>query len=412
MSSARVTIVDPFSAGALLAEALIARGARCIAVISSADLPENMRSRFDPDLFLDIVQYSGDFGTTLSALKSMEPSHVIAGCESGVELAEQLAEQLGLPGNDPAMRHARRDKFLMAEAVSARGMRTARQFQLLDADQVVDRVRQEFNFPVILKPARSTGSDLVFFCESIDAVADAARQILSSNNVLGQRNDSVLVQEFLDGIEYVVDTVSLDGERKTTAFWQYHRPSIPGRFVAYDAMTLLPYTGELQEALQAYAYDTLDALSIRFGPAHCELMWCDDEPVLIEVGARLTGGMNAVLSGMCGGLSQLDETVEAILSPHSFRQSIHDRPSLKRRAANVFLVPPRTGRLLAVNGLDRIERLPTLHSMSVPVSPGAKLKKVAGSVLLIDEDIASIERDISMIRTIQNDGLFEVEALR
>lgn len=98
MSSARVTIVDPFSAGALLAEALIARGARCIAVISSADLPENMRSRFDPDLFLDIVQYSGDFGTTLSALKSMEPSHVIAGCESGVELAEQLAEQLGLPG--------------------------------------------------------------------------------------------------------------------------------------------------------------------------------------------------------------------------------------------------------------------------------------------------------------------------
>jgi hypothetical protein len=50
--------------------------------------------------------------------------------------------------------------------------------------------------------------------------------------------------------------------------------------------------------------------------------------------------------------------------------------------------------------------------MSVPVSPGAKLKKVAGSILLIDEDIASIERDIGMIRTIQNDGLFEVEALR
>jgi biotin carboxylase len=412
LSSACVTIVDPFSAGALLAEALTARGARCIAVISSRYLPESMRSRFDPDLFLDIVQHSGDLSSTLSALTSREPSHVIAGCESGVELAEQLAGQLGLPGNDAALGHVRRDKFLMTEAVSARGMRTARQLQFRDADHVVDRVRNTFELPVILKPTRSTGSDLVFCCESIDAVAVAARQILSRNNVLGQRNDSVLVQEFLDGIEYVVDTVSLDGKRKTTAFWQYHRPSVPGRFVAYDAMTLLPYTGDIQEALQSYAYDTLDALSIQFGPAHCELMWVDNEPVLIEVGARLTGGMNAVLSGICGGFSQLDETVEAILSPDCFRQSIHDRRSLGRRAANVFLIPAHTGRLFAVNGLARIEQLPTLHSMSVSARPGAELKKVAGSVLLVDEDITAIERDIDMIRRIERDGLFELEAPR
>jgi hypothetical protein len=227
--------------------------------------------------------------------------------------------------------------------------------------------------------------------------------------VLGCRNQTVLVQEFLAGSEYAVDTVSYEGQKKTTAIWQYNRPADARNYVGYDAMTLLPYVGERQEALQSYAFEVLDALTIQFGPAHCELMWVDGEPVLVEVGARLSAGNNAVLSRICGGICQLDETVEAILAPDRFLGMLNHQPHLQRRAVNVFLIPRRQGRLARARGLEEIRRLPTVHSMSVGVKPGDLLNRVVGLVTLIDEDIQAIERDIGVIRDLERKGIFELE---
>ena len=219
-------------------------------------------------------------------------------------------------------------------------------------------------------------------------------------------------QEFLAGTEYVVDTVNRDGCRKTTAIWQYSRPPTgeTGEFVSYDAMTLLPYAGERQEALQSYAYKVLAALAIDFGPAHCELMWVDGEPVLVEAAARLSGGIGALLSGICGGICQVDETVRILLEPEQFLATLDEKPRLQRRAVNLFLVPHRRGRLIRIRGLDALRRLPTLHSASVGAQPGDILKRVAGVVTLVDEDIQSIERDMDVIRALERDGMFEVES--
>jgi biotin carboxylase len=411
LSDICVVIVDPYSEGAMLAEALRARGVKCVAIESSLEIPKSMRSRFNSGVFWDIVQHDADFEQTLYAVKRYQPTYVVAGCESGVELAEKLGNKLGLPTNGATLREARRDKYLMTEAARAHGLRTAVQFLSNDIDEIIDRVSKTLDWPVILKPPRSVASDSVFCCRSIDEVRKAAVKILSGTNVLGCRNPSVLVQEFLAGIEYVVDTVSYESKRKTTAIWQYSRPAaaVSGEFVCYDAMTLLPYAGERQEVLKSYVFKVLDALAIRYGPAHCELMWVDGEPVLIEVAARLSGGINALLSGICGGLCQLDETVESMLAPDRFLATLNDQPCLQRRAVNLFLMPKRRGRLVRVRGLNEIRSLPTLHSVSVGAQPGDMVKRVAGLVTLVDADIQSIERDINTIRALEDEGIFEVE---
>jgi biotin carboxylase len=407
-----IVIVDPYSAGAMLAEALRAHGVKCIAVESSPATPKAMRSRFNPAVFWDIIQHEGDYGRTLDAVGRHQPAFVVPGGESGVELAEKLADELGLPTNGAAFREARRDKYLMAEAVGARGLRTAAQFQSSDIEEIVDWVQNTLKWPVIVKPPRSVASDGVAFCRSADEVRVAADRILSGTNVLGSRNTAVLVQEFLEGTEYIVDTVSRNDRRKATGIWEYSRPpaGTTGEFVSYDAMTLLPYAGERQEALQAYAFKVLDALDIKFGAAQCELMWVNGEPVLVEAAARLSGGIGALLSGICGGFSQIDETVSALLEPERFLATVDEMPTLQRRAVNLFLVPHRRGRLVRVRGLDEIRRLPTLHSASVSAQPGDMLKRVAGVVTLIDEDIHSIERDVDVIRALEREGMFEVES--
>ena len=395
----------------MLAEALRARGAKCIAIESSAAIPKAMRARFNSGVFHNIIQHQTDINVTLDAVKFHAPAYVVAGSESGVELAEKLGRELGLPVNGASLPGARRDKSLMSEAVRAQGLRTAVCFLSNNIEEITDWIKNTLDWPVILKPPCSVASDSVFCCRSKEEVRTAATVIMSGNNVLGENNMSVLVQEYLAGIEYAVDTVSYRGERKTTAIWQYGRPATPTteKFICYDSMTLLPYTGERQQELQSYVYSVLDALSIQFGPAHCEIMWVDGEPVLIEAAARLSGGINALLSGICGGISQLDETVEAILDPKHFLATRSDQPCLQRRAVNLFLIPEQQGRLVRVQGLEEIRCLPTLHSLSVSAQPGDRIKRVAGLVTLIDEDIQAIERDISRIRAIESKGMFEVE---
>ena len=406
-----IVIVDPYSAGAMLAEALRARGAICVAVESSPAIPKAMRSRFNPAVFRDIIRHEDDYGCTLESVRRNRPAFVVAGSESGVELAERLAVDLDLPTNGAEMCEARRDKFLMAEAARASGLRTAKQFLSDDVDEIIDWTESTLDWPVIVKPPRSVASDGIAFCRSVDEVRQAAAIILSATNALGCKNHAVLVQEFLAGTEYIVDTVSLDGNRKTTAIWEYNRPPTADacEFVSYDAMTLLPYSGKRQQALQSYACSVLDALAIEIGPAQCELMWVDGEPVLVEAAARLSGGIGALLSGICGGICQVDETVSIMLEPKQFMASIDDMPHLERRAVILFLVPQQRGRLIRLRGIGDIRRLPTLHSLSISAQPGDTLKRVAGVVTLIDQDIGSIERDIGVIRALERKCLFEVE---
>ena len=404
-----VAIVDPYSSGAMLADALHAKGVKCIAIQSSPLTPSSMKSRFNPDRFVEIIEHRQELDETLSALETHQPTHVIAGFESGVELADQLSESLAVPTNGTKLSEARRDKYLMVETVRKHGLRVPVQFRSNKVDEIIDWIQCTLDWPVIIKPAKSVASDNVHYCSCNDEVRRASEAILSEDDVLGVKNNVVLVQEFLDGTEYVVDSVSYGGQKKTTAFWQYSRPADRQTSVSYDAMTLIPYSGERQTALQSYAFKVLDALAIQFGPAHCELMWTNGEPVLIEVGARLTAGINAMLSRMCGGICQLDETIDMILEPERFLASVDEQPALSKRAANVFLIPPRRGRLLRMRGLEEIRCLPTLHSMSPGAKPGTTVKRVAGLVTLIDEDIQAIENDVRTIRKLVRNGLFEIE---
>ncbi|MEZ5540448.1 MAG: ATP-grasp domain-containing protein [Pseudomonadota bacterium] len=413
MSKPSIVIVDPYSSGAMLAEALRARGARCTALESTVNMPLLMRSRFNPGMFVDIIRHAEDYAATLAAVRNCRPDYVIAGFESGVELAERLAGNLGLPCNGVALGPARRDKYLMAEAVSRHGLRTARQFLSDDIDAIVAWTRANLDWPVIVKPPKSVGSDQVSCCHTIDALRQGAERILTQTNTLGSSNPAVLVQEFLAGTEYVVDTVTHAGATKVTAYWKYHRPAAAatGDFVCYDAMTLLPYDGERQVRLRAYVEGVLEALAIRFGPAHCELMWVDGEPVLVEVAARLPAGINATLAGICGGLCQLDETADILLAPDRFAANLNAPACLTRHAVNLFIMPAQTGRLIRIQGIDKIRSLPTLHSYSISAQPGDTLKRVAGLVTLVAADIHAIERDIGVIRELERAGMFEVEAL-
>ena len=79
-----------------------------------------------------------------------------------------------------------------------------------------------------MKPLRGCGSDLVFLCSS-DSAVDACFEEISSAPMFGdleRRNGKVLMQEYVEGTEYAVDTVSRSGSHKVVAVWEYVKKAV------------------------------------------------------------------------------------------------------------------------------------------------------------------------------------------
>ncbi|WP_327303179.1 ATP-grasp domain-containing protein [Streptomyces sp. NBC_01298] len=202
-------MVDAYTRGNHLPPAFARLGVYVVHVQSTTELMTSMRP---PDLtaYRAVVPH-GTPAETAARLAEFEPICVVAGQEPGVELADELSELLGLPGNGTALSRARRDKYEMIETLRRAGVRCADQLKSGSAEEIVAWAEQRGAYPVVVKPLSSAATEGVAVCRGPVEIRKAAEAVLGTVNIFGERNDEVLVQPFLDGEEYMVDFVSYGG---------------------------------------------------------------------------------------------------------------------------------------------------------------------------------------------------------
>jgi biotin carboxylase len=152
-------------------------------------------------------------------LKDLGCAEVLVGAETGVNLCDELTTALGVRGNGTKQLKERRNKFFQAEVVRDAGLDAPRQVLASEAAHV-EQFLSSFEggdgivpFKAVVKPVEGAGSDGVTICNAADEVRTAYKSLEGTKNLLGLANYEVLLQEFLHGTEYVVDTVSREGER-------------------------------------------------------------------------------------------------------------------------------------------------------------------------------------------------------
>ena len=265
-----VGVVDPFSTGAIIASLLYEQGYKVVAIYS-ANLEQlgNLQNLVPLGLKLTFEAVLGfsNVEDMLVSLKALPYPVIalIAGAETGVELADQLSERMGLITNGTALSEARRNKFVMGETIRAAGIRAVKQLRATTWGEINQWIT-EWNpmpFKVIVKPMDSAGSDDVTLCQSIVDVQNAFGNIMGKTNGLGLVNKAVLVQEYLEGQEYVVDMVSRDGEHKVAAIWAYDRRPANGAHFVCHGQRLLMDKDDLCPELVAYMKKVVTALGIR-----------------------------------------------------------------------------------------------------------------------------------------------------
>jgi biotin carboxylase len=417
-------IVDPLSSGALYAPLAKQYDLTPIAILTHNPPLEVYRSSVDENDFEKTFTFDSikthEFYRELKSWVKDNVRWVLAGAECGVELADQVAMELCPEfANDKSLSLCRRNKHAMGQRLSQLDIASPLSIRADSAEHIIQWVTQHqlMQTGVVVKPLNSGGTDGVFACFNDKDIQHATDQLLGKTNQLGYVNDTVLAQEFMQGTEYVVDTVSIRGKHIVTNICQYQKTNANGSNFVYDYLDFLPETGQLQNDLAEYAFSVLDALGMKNGPAHSEIMMTPDVGLrLVEVGARLHGGIAITAARLATGTSQLDQTVQALANNLvRFKNCIHFR--LKKFTRIVFLISHFEKNVVTnPNLFAEIEKLASYspNSLKLNFKLGDILQKtidlysIAGLLILNHSSQQQLEHDYQTIRELEKGEWFTI----
>ncbi|WP_229178142.1 ATP-grasp domain-containing protein [Bradyrhizobium ivorense] len=387
MNERKCVIVDAYSTGRYLPDEFKRYGIGTVHVMSAAQIPSIFQSHFNADLYDEVIRPSERMGYDdiveyhLQALRGRELEFVIAGCETGVELADSLSERLGLPSNGTALSAARRDKARLSEALASAGVRSIRQVVSDNAEEVASWKREAKFDEIVIKPLNSTGTEDVFFCSTDDDIQRALSAIVGKTNRVGSLNRFALWQEKINGQQYTVNAVSIDGQAFVTEAWTYDTVPIEGASSVCSLERLLGGREPIVQELSDYLVRALRALRIVDGPAHAEIIVDRLGAVLVDFGARLQGSMSAKARTMALGHNHMTLTAWRYADPKGFGEYMKLRGSYKRQALAlcVSLISDMGGVVAGYSGLEAIRKLPSFADAIAFVKPTACCNSSKGS---------------------------------
>jgi len=261
----------------------------------------------------------------------------------------------------------------------------------------------------------------------VDEALTAFGRIHNTLNGVGLHNDCALVQEYLVGKEYVVDKVSRDGVHKLVAIWQYEKRSVNGANFVYFGMRLMDSESEMAQVMVAYADRVLDALDIKHGPSHMEVMMDRTEaegvttwlPCLVEVGARCQGGEGTWLpmTREAIGFTQVEITLDVYLEGKKWAALSKDKYEKRMAAREVDMVSRNGGIVRKLPGDAFLRQLPTFRSVSWDVKPGDYIAKTIdcftrpGCVQLVGQTEESVEADFEAIHDQEELGMIDYSVI-
>ncbi|HDV5780365.1 TPA: ATP-grasp domain-containing protein [Legionella pneumophila] len=351
-----VVIVDPLSSGIELAPAFKARGIPAIAVtlkpLDWIGFGANMQTS-------DFIEIIPDQPNLVEVLAKYDPIAIIPGTEEGVPLAEALAINLTPQfANDPEKSQNRLHKAMMQKALQEAGVPALKTLNTASENEVEAWIRTNglIDSPLIIKPPVSAGSDKVFHIPARGEWKKAFNRVLSEpSKITGKVNATVVVQEQAIGTEFAVGTVSANGKHYLAHLIQYNKTSFNDRKTVYDYVEFVPYSKERYGELFDYTQKALDALGIRWGAAHNEIMLTKDGPRLIETGARMCGGPVVGFAREATGSSQADKLVEIYVDGGVSTEEY----VFKKTVVPVFLKSPAKGKISNVEAFAELSKLPT-----------------------------------------------------
>jgi carnosine synthase len=296
------------------------------------------------------VPFSGDPDADAAAiLDALERSEVRADgvltfWEDSAREAARVAAALGLPGNPPEAVDAARSKVRTRELSARLGLPTPKAVPVRSLDELF-AAAAEVGFPAVVKPefgAEAMGCVRVDGFESLAGVYKLVRGVVTPEyNTIFRAGSDLLLEQYLDGVEFDVDLVLEDGQCvffSVSQNWPTAEPSFQE-----TGLHLPPdHNHRAVRELVDLSVQTVQSFGFRRGVLHVEGKCTRSGPRVVEVNSRMGGGRIHYMVEAVWGVDLIEAQLRSCLDlPQALK------PSRKPRCAivNSYVYAPATGRL-------------------------------------------------------------------
>lgn len=263
---------------------------------------------------------------------------------------------------------------------------------------------------IVLKPMDGGGSVDVHFCYTDKQVEMHFNSLIRKTNVFGNAIENVLAQEKINGLQYIVNTVSNNGFHRIIDIWEDHRIEKKDQSYIPNFEKLIEYENIMYDRVVDYCNVFLNKISFNQGPAHIELIIQNktNEIFLIEIGARIQGFIDDKPVKDYFGTSQLSATTSLLIHSSFLKPKT---PKNKQFIYSVFFIGHKETYIYHDKFYEEVRRLKTLNTIhSIPrcgnrVYETIDLLSANGMVYLSSDDETEILKDIEAIRKLEEKHL-------
>ena len=360
----------------------------------------------------EMIYEQDSYEETVEAVKRYDPLLIVPGSERGVLLSNKLSHELGLLGNPIENLPYMTLKDKMQERIAEHGLRSIKGKVVHSLEEAVEYYDSETFKEVVLKPTYSSGSASVRICMNRDEMMDTLKQLFHGVNRFGDKINELLVQERINGDEYIVNTVSHKGIHRVTLVWKYNKIKTSEGAMVYDSCETVNDLSLGEAEMVEYAYSVADALGIQYGAVHGEYMIDEKGPVLIEVNCRPMGGnMPADFVDIISGQHETDSLLDSYLKPERFMEELKKKYELYAHGTLKFFIVPEDMIVRSSPMGAMTNHLKAYHSASLATKMGEKFypktKDVGtsgGTVFLVHEDKAEVENNLNFLRAVEKNA--------
>ena len=375
---------------------------------------EKMDLEYDEiDCLYELVYEKETYGETLEFVKKMDPLLVIPGSERGVVLANKLAYDLDLVGNPVANLDAMTLKHKMQKKIARAGLRNIRGKRISSAEDGVEYFNNKSFEKVVLKPVHDSEPANVRICSTEEEIIENVNDLLTRKDIFGEDIEDIIIQEFIDGDEYIINTASNNGIHRITTIWKYKKVKTSDGSFIYDALESVNDLSLGEVEMIEYAYDVNDAIGIKYGAVSGEYIIDENGPVLVEVNCHPMGGHLPVdFLDKVSGQHETDSILDSYLKPERFLEKRKEKYNLMAHGALKMFIAPKD---LMARSAPIINIAPQLRSHYGIVfedlisnetffSKTQDITTSCGLIFLAHEDSSVVNEDIKFLRSVEKNA--------
>ena len=354
-----------------------------------------------------------DVRDEIGILKAAEENHIDGVTTDQTDLpvrtAAYISERMGLPGISYELGCLFTDKYKQREKCKELGISVPR-FTKVRTSEEAEQFYKECKTPVVMKPIDSQAS------HGVSKVIDESQIHTFFHEAAGYgRSGEVIMEEFIDGIEFSVDCYVGGGTVNKLALGEYHPFKIDGAFSS--AYTVFPpdrpsnYVDRIlrmnESIIKGFCYER--------GRTHAEYLVNDSQCCLIEIAARGGGAYFSsdnvrYVSGFCSE----DYLINIALGLNT--ENIPQSNERHDCCCTLFFYLPENGVVSSVEGVDLVQSLNFVRRNNLnQIKIGTETKPIIDKgtryfMILVAENYAdlyermNIIRELLLVKTRLSDG--------